>query len=139
MAQEISDTWKHTDVLQMTTQVVAAYVEHNSVDEAQISEMIKSVYTSLAELDGHTEPAAKAKQKPVVPIKKSITPDYLICLEDGMKYKMLKRRLRTTYGLSPAAYRAKWGLGADYPMVAPNYSKQRSAFAKQIGLGKSRA
>ena len=138
MAQEVSDTWKHTDVLQMTTQVVAAYVEHNSVDEAQISEMIKSVYTSLAELDGHTEAAAKAKQKPAVPIKKSITPDYLICLEDGMKYKMLKRRLRTSYGLSPDAYRAKWGLRPDYPMVAPNYAKLRSAFAKQNGLGKRR-
>ena len=81
---------------------------------------------------------ATTKQKPAVPIKKSITPDYLVCLEDGMKRKLLKRRLRTAYGLNPAEYRAKWGLSSDYPMVAPNYAKQRSAFAKQIGLGKRR-
>ena len=139
MTQEVSDNRSHTDVLQMTTQVVAAYVGHNRVGGAKISEVIESVYASLAGLEGHTELAAKGKQKPAVPIKKSITADYLICLEDGAKRKMLKRHLRTVYGLSPADYRAKWGLGADYPMVAPNYSKQRSAFAKQIGLGKSRA
>ncbi len=139
MTQEVSDNRSHTDVLQMTTQVVAAYVGHNSVGEAQIPKVIEAVYASLAGLEGHTELGAKTKQKPAVPIKKSITADYLICLEDGMKYKMLKRRLRTTYGLSPADYRAKWGLGSDYPMVAPNYSKQRSALAKKIGLGKSRA
>ncbi len=139
MTQEVSDNLPHTEVLQMTTQVVAAYVGHNNVGEAQIPEVIKSVYASLAGLDGHTELGAKAKQKPAVPIKKSITPDYLICLEDGMKYKMLKRRLRTTYGLSPEDYRAKWGLGSDYPMVAPNYAKKRSALAKKIGLGKRRS
>ncbi len=139
MTQEVSDNRSHTDVLQMTTQVVAAYVGHNRVGEAQIPVVIEAVYASLAGLEGHTELAAKGKQKPAVPIKKSITADYLICLEDGMKYKMLKRRLRTTYGLSPADYRAKWGLGADYPMVAPNYSNQRSAFAKKFGLGKHRA
>ena len=139
MAQEVSDNRPHTEMLQMTTQVVVAYVGHNSVGEAQISEVIKSVYASLAGIDGHTELGAKAKQKPAVPIKKSITADYLICLEDGEKFKMLKRHLRTAYGLSPADYRARWGLGSDYPMVAPNYSKQRSAFAKKIGLGKRRA
>ncbi len=139
MTQEVPDNLSHSDVIQMTTQVVAAYVGHNSVGEAQIPKVIESVYASLAGLEGHTELGAKTKQKPAVPIKKSITADYLICLEDGMKYKMLKRRLRTAYGLSPADYRAKWGLGADYPMVAPNYSKQRSAFAKKIGLGKHRA
>ncbi len=139
MSQDISNNLPHTDVLQMTTQVVAAYVGHNSVGEAQIPEVIKSVYASLAGLNGHAELAAKAKQKPAVAIKKSITPDYLICLEDGKKLKMLKRHLRTAYGLSPEDYRAKWGLGSDYPMVAPNYAKQRSAFAKKIGLGKRRA
>ena len=139
MTQEVSDNLPHTEVLRMTTQVVAAYVGHNNVGEAQIPEVIKSVYASLAGLDGHTELGAKAKQKPAVPIKKSITDDYLICLEDGEKFKMLKRHLRTTYGLSPEDYRAKWGLGSEYPMVAPNYSKRRSAFAKQIGLGKRRA
>ncbi len=139
MTQEVSDNRSHTDVLQMTTQVVAAYVGHNSVGGAKIPEVIESVYASLAGLEGHTELAAKGKQKPAVPIKKSITPDYLICLEDGAKRKMLKRHLRTVYGLSPADYRAKWGLGSDYPMVAPNYAKQRSAIAKKIGLGKHRA
>ena len=139
MSQELIENQPHADVLQMTTQVVAAYVGHNSVGEAQIPDVIKSVYASLAGLNGHTELAAKAKQKPAVPVKKSITPDYLICLEDGKKLKMLKRHLRTAYGLSPEDYRAKWGLGSDYPMVAPNYAKQRSAFAKKIGLGKRRS
>ncbi len=139
MTQEVSDNLPHAEVLQMTTQVVSAYVGHNSVGETQIPEVIKSVYASLAGLDGHTEPGANAKQKPAVPIKKSITDDYLICLEDGEKFKMLKRHLRTTYGLSPADYRARWGLGSDYPMVASNYSKRRSAFAKKFGLGKRRA
>ncbi len=139
MAQEINDDRPHAEVLQMTTQVVAAYVGHNRVGEAQIPDVIKSVYASLAGLDGHKELGAKTKQKPAVPIKKSITADYLICLEDGEKFKMLKRHLRTTFGLSPEDYRAKWGLGWDYPMVAPNYSKRRSAFAKKIGLGKHRA
>lgn len=139
MTQEVTDNLQHTDVLQMTTQVVAAYVGHNSVGEAQISDVIKSVYASLAGLNGHTELTAKAKQKPAVAVKKSITADYIICLEDGKKLKMLKRHLRTAYGLSPEDYRAKWGLGSDYPMVAPNYAKQRSAFAKKIGLGKRRA
>ena len=139
MTQKVSDNLPHAEVLQMTTQVVSAYVRHNSVGEAQIPEVIKSVYASLAGLDGHTEPGAKAKQKPAVPIKKSITDDYVICLEDGKKFKMLKRHLRTTYGLSPEDYRTRWGLGSDYPMVAPNYSKRRSAFAKKIGLGKRRA
>ncbi len=139
MTQEVPDNLSHSDVMQMTTQVVVAYVGHNSVGEAEIPEVIKSVYASLAGLNSPTEAVAKAKEKPAVPIKKSITPDYLICLEDGMKFKMLKRHLRATYGLSPDDYRARWGLGSDYPMVAPNYAKLRSALAKQIGLGKSRA
>ena len=139
MSQETGDNLQHNDVLQMTTQVVAAYVGHNSVVEAQIPEVIKSVYASLAGLNGHNEANARAKQKPAVPVKKSITADYLICLEDGKKLKMLKRHLRTAFGLSPEDYRAKWGLGSDYPMVAPNYAKQRSAFAKKIGLGKRRS
>ena len=139
MTQEVSDNLPHAEVLQMTTKVVSAYVGHNSVGETQIPEVIKSVYASLAGLDSHMEPGAKAKEKPAVPIKKSITPDYVICLEDGMKFKMLKRHLRTTYGLSPEDYRARWGLGSDYPMVAPNYAKRRSAIAKKIGLGKRRA
>ncbi len=139
MAQEVNENRPHTEVLQMTTQVVAAYVGHNKLGEAQIPEFIKTVYASLAGLDGHTVLTADPNQKPAVPIKKSITADYLICLEDGAKRKMLKRHLRTVYGLSPEDYRAKWGLGSDYPMVASNYAKRRSAFAKKSGLGKRRA
>jgi predicted transcriptional regulator len=139
MPQEVPDNLPHSDLMQITTQVVAAYVGHNSVGEAQIPEVIKSVYASLAALNGHTEAVAKAKQKPAVPIKRSITDEYLICLEDGKKLKMLKRHLRTAYDLSPEDYRARWGLGSDYPMVAPDYAKQRSALAKKIGLGKLRS
>lgn len=139
MTQEVSDDLPHTDLLRMTTQVVAAYVRNNSAGEAEIPEVIKTVYESLAGLNRNTELVANANQKPAVPIKKSITADYLICLEDGKKFKMLKRHLRTEYGLSPEDYRAKWRLGSDYPMVAPNYSKKRSALAKKIGLGKLRA
>ena len=138
MSQDASDNLHHNDVLQMTTQVVAAYVGNNTVGEAQIPEVIKSVYASLAGLNGHADTVSQTKHKPAVPVKRSVTPEYLICLEDGKKLKMLKRHLRTAYGLSPEGYRTKWGLAPDYPMVAPNYAKQRSAFAKKIGLGKRR-
>ena len=119
----------------MTTRVVAAYVGNNPIADTQISDVIQSVYGSLHGLgNGAREPVNK--QKPSVPIKRSITPDHIICLEDGKQLKMLKRYLRTTHGMTPNEYCAKWGLPADYPMVAPNYAKQRSAFAKEIGLGK---
>jgi len=139
MTPEVNNNRARSDVLQMTTQVVAAYVGNHRVGETEIPEVIKSVYFSLSGLDGETELTTKPEQKPAVPIKKSITPDYLVCLEDGKKLKMLKRHLRASFGLSPVEYRAKWGLNADYPMVAPNYSKQRSAFAREIGLGRRRA
>ena len=119
----------------MTTQVVSAYVGNNPVPEAQISEVIQYVYGSLEGL-GEGLRSTKANKKPAVSVKRSITPDHIICLEDGKKLKMLKRYLRTAFNLTPEEYRAKWGLPADYPMVAPNYAKQRSAFAKEIGLGK---
>ena len=126
----------HDDVLKMTAQIVAAYVGNNSVGGSQISELIKTVYSNLAGLKEDVELNDSVKQKPAVTVKRSITADYLICLEDGKKLKMLKRYLRTSYGLTPEEYRTKWGLSSDYPMVAPNYAKQRSAFAKKIGLGK---
>jgi len=138
MRQAVQQHAPHSDVLQMTTQVVAAYVGHNLVGEAQIPHVIKSVYASLAQLNSNGDDDARAKPKPAVPVAKSITPDYLVCLEDGKKMKMLKRHLRTAYGLSPTEYRIKWGLDPEYPMVAPNYAKQRSVFAKRIGLGKHR-
>jgi predicted transcriptional regulator len=125
-----------SDLLRMTTEVVAAYLGNNSVSAAQISEVIGTVHDALRNLSsGGGEPEAEPL-KPAVPIKKSITPDYIVCLEDGKQLKMLKRHLRTTYDLTPEEYRAKWGLPANYPMVAPNYAKQRSEFAKKIGLGR---
>ena len=119
----------------MTADVVAAYVSNNTLPTQQLAEIIGTVYTSLRSLDSHPD-ARQEPLKPAVPIRKSITAEYLICLEDGKKLKMLKRHLRSTYGLTPDDYRAKWGLPADYPMVAPNYAAQRSAFAKKIGLGR---
>src|SRR5258707_12728814 len=123
------------DLLRMTADVVAAYVSNNALPTQQLAEIITIVYASLrclaGELDSKNEPL-----KPAVAIRKSITPEYLICLEDGKKLKMLKRHLRSTYGMTPDDYRAKWALPADYPMVAPNYAAQRSAFAKKIGLGR---
>ena len=130
-----SEPLPRDELLRITTRVVSAYVGNNPIADTEISDVIQSVYGSLHELgNGASEPVNK--QKPAVPIKRSITPDHIICLEDGKQLKMLKRYLRTTHGMTPDEYRAKWGLPADYPMVAPNYAKQRSAFAKEIGLGK---
>jgi len=129
--EKISDE----DLLRMTADVVAAYVSNNALPTQQLAEIIGTVYSSLRSLDGHPD-AKQDPLKPAVPIRKSITPEYLICLEDGKKLKMLKRHLRSTYGMTPDDYRVKWGLSADYPMVAPNYAAQRSAFAKKIGLGR---
>jgi predicted transcriptional regulator len=120
----------------LAAEIVAAYVSANSVSAAQLPEVIRSVVDALASLDGQAEASKPEALKPSVSIRKSITPDYLICLEDGRKLKMLKRYLRTTHDMSPQEYREKWGLPADYPMVAPNYAARRSEFAKQIGLGR---
>ena len=124
------------DFLRMTAQMVAAYLLKNSVPTAQITDVINSIYGSLKSIDGRVNAPNAAELRPAVPVKKSVTPEYIVCLEDGRKLKMLKRHLRTEYGMTPEQYRQKWGLPADYPMVAPNYAKQRSAFAKEIGLGK---
>ena len=122
----------------LTADVVAAYVSNNIVPTGQLADLIHSVYSSLRGLDGVSPPEPKAEPvKPAVSIKKSITPDFLICLEDGKKLKMLKRHLRSTYNMTPDEYRTKWGLAPDYPMVAPNYAEQRSQFAKKIGLGRA--
>ena len=119
----------------MTSEVVAAYVRNNTLQTAELSSVIQTVHGSLSALNGGGE-AQIVPQKPAVSVRRSVTPDYIVCLEDGKKLKMLKRHLRTTYDMTPDEYRAKWGLPADYPMVAPNYAKQRSAFAKKIGLGR---
>lgn len=124
------------DLLSMTAQVVAAYVGNNVLPANQIADVINLVHGALSQAkSGVVEPAPEPL-KPAVPVKKSVNDDFIICLEDGKKLKMLKRHLRTNYNMSPEDYRAKWGLPADYPMVAPSYAKQRSAFAKKIGLGR---
>ena len=123
------------DVIAWTADIVASHVQNNSVAISDLPQLIRTVHDSLANLTGD---AAEEKPQPAVSVRRSVTPDYIICLEDGRKLKMLKRHLATAYGLTPEEYREKWGLPADYPMVAPNYAKQRSSLAKKIGLGKRR-
>jgi predicted transcriptional regulator len=136
MAEPVVPKMAEDDLLRMTAEVVSAYVSNNTLATGQLADVIQAVYNSLRGLEvGVSEPVAEPL-KPAVPIRKSITPEYLICLEDGKKLKMLKRHLRSTYNLSPDEYRAKWGLPTDYPMVAPRYAEQRSEFAKKIGLGR---
>ncbi len=126
-------------LLHMTADVIVAYVRNNPVPAKDLTRAIYTVHDSLSGLtEGRGAETAK-ELKPAVPVKKSVTPAYIVCLEDGKKLKMLKRHLRTSFSLSPEEYRRKWGLPPDYPMVAPNYAKERSAFAKKIGLGKSKA
>ena len=121
--------------LEMTGEIVSAFVSNNPVPAAALPELIRSVHETLLDLSGVSE-AEPPRPDPAVPISKSITPDYLVCLEDGRKLKMLKRYLRSRYDLTPEEYRARWNLPSDYPMVAPNYAKRRSEFAKEIGLGR---
>jgi len=130
------DNSRSDNLLKQVTDIVAAYVSNNPVPVGELPAMIKSVYATLGGLSGGHVGDAVTTQKPAIPVKKSITPEYLICLEDGKKLKMLKRYLRSRYGLNPDQYRTKWGLPADYPMVASNYAAQRSEFAKKIGLGR---
>ena len=126
------------DFVTIAADIVSAYVANNSVASGDLPSLIASVHGSLVKLSiGETEPAVE-EARPAVPIKKSVTPDYIICLEDGKKFKSLKRHLRTQYNMSPEDYRAKWGLPADYPMVAPNYAAARSSLAKSMGLGQQR-
>jgi len=126
-----------TALLGLTSQIVSAFVSKNPIQAADIPAVIKSVHQSLTTL-GQPQEAAEppAELKPAVPVKKSVTPDYIVCLEDGKKLKMLKRHLQSSYGITPDEYRAKWGLPSDYPMVAPNYAKARSDLALKLGLGK---
>jgi predicted transcriptional regulator len=123
------------ELLEMTADIVSAYVGNNTVAAESLPSIIASIHAALAQVStGAVEPEPEVKD-PAVPVRKSITPDFLICLEDGRKFKSLKRHLRTKYNMSPEEYRAKWGLAKDYPMVAPNYAKARSDLAKQMGLG----
>lgn len=128
----------HSDQLVLTTEIVSSYVGNNSVSVADLPTLIQSVHTALSNaVSGPAEEPAP-ELKPAVSVKKSVTPDYIICLEDGKQFKSLKRHLSTKYGMSPEDYRAKWGLPSDYPMVAPNYAAARSELAKNMGLGQKR-
>ena len=124
-----------SEVIEMTADIVAAYVGANSVAAGDLPSLIQSVHRALSGVASGADVAEAAPKEPAVPVKRSITPDFLVCLEDGRKFKSLKRHLRTKYNMSPEDYRAKWGLAKDYPMVAPNYAKARSELAKQMGLG----
>ena len=136
MSEQASKEESEQDVRRMTAEIVAAFLAANSVQATQLPELIRSVFTALNSLDGRPEEPVAEPLKPAVPIRKSVTRDYIVCLEDGKKLKMLKRHLRTTYNMSPEDYRAKWGLPAEYPMVAPAYAERRSEVAKKSGLGR---
>jgi predicted transcriptional regulator len=130
----MSEQAKPSELLALTANIVAAHVSNNTVPGGELSHIIRDVYESLAFVGAGVEKEPE-RPTPAVPIKKSITPEYIICLEDGKKLKMLKRHLKTAYDMTPEEYRERWGLASDYPMVAPSYAKQRSKLAKQIGLG----
>lgn len=138
---EISDnmTTSNDTLIELTADVVAAYVSNNPVPVSELPNLIADIHAALGRVGSQPEPAAVEKQKPAVNPKKSIHDDYLICLEDGKKFKSLKRHLMTHYGLSPEQYREKWNLDPNYPMVAPNYAAARSKLAKEMGLGRKRS
>ncbi|HLY88687.1 MAG TPA: MucR family transcriptional regulator [Acetobacteraceae bacterium] len=127
------DTTPNNNVLGLTAQIVSAHVSNNTVNPDSLPSLIQEVYKTLAGVG--KEPVSPERPQPAVPVKKSILPDYIVCLEDGKKLKMLKRHLKTSYNMTPEQYRERWGLGAEYPMVAPNYARHRSSLAKKIGLG----
>ncbi len=126
------------DITSLTSDIVSAYVANNTLVYEQVPDLISSVYAALNKVAVHGAEPVKEELKPAVPIKKSVTNDYIICLEDGKKFKSLKRHLRTHYDMSPEEYREKWGLSRDYPMVAPAYAAARSELAKTMGLGQRR-
>lgn len=126
------------DLVTMTAEIVSAYVSANEISAQDLPALIRTVHAALGEVAGAQPGLQEPAQEPAVAIKKSITPEYIICLEDGKKFKSLKRHLRTRYGMTPEEYRTKWNLPHDYPMVAPNYAKERSNLAKRMGLGQAR-
>ena len=131
----MTDKLNVSELLELTTEIVAAHACNNTITSGDLPQLIQDVYKTLAVVG--TTPLVPERPRPAVAIKKSVFPDYIVCLEDGKKLKMLKRHLKTAYNLTPEEYRKRWGLPTDYPMVAPNYAAQRSAFAKKIGLGKT--
>jgi predicted transcriptional regulator len=134
----MSDTAAGGNFIELTAQIVSAYVGNNTVPAAEIPGLIAQVHAALARVTGKGGDAPSEPLRPAVSVKKSITPEYIVCLEDGKKFKSLKRHLRTQYNMTPEQYRDKWALGADYPMVAPSYAAARSQLAKQMGLGQQR-
>ena len=134
MAEQNDDALSSEELLALTSEIVAAHVSNNTVTVADLPSLIEQVHKTLSVIGGASEPAAN-RPTPAVPIRKSVTPDFIICLDDGKKLKMLKRHLKTAYNMTPDEYRERWNLPSDYPMVAPNYAKQRSKLAKAIGLG----
>ena len=125
-------------IIELAADVVAAYVSNNTIALADLPALIADIHVALSRVAGRGADATAEPQKPAVPLKKSVTPDFIVCLEDGRKFKSLKRHLRTHYDMTPERYREKWGLGIDYPMVAPNYAKARSDLAREMGLGQQR-
>jgi len=134
----MSDTPAGGNFIELTAKIVSAYVSNNTVAAADIPGLINQVHAALARVSGKTSDVQAEPLRPAVSVKKSITPEYIVCLEDGKKFKSLKRHLRTQYNMTPEQYREKWALGADYPMVAPSYAAARSQLAKQMGLGQQR-
>jgi len=127
-----------TGFIELAADIVSAYVSNNSVPTADLPALISEVHGALVRLNSTVAEEPSEPQKPAISVKKSIAPDFIVCLEDGKKFKSLKRHLRTQYNMSPEQYREKWGLPADYPMVAPNYAAARSRLAKEMGLGQQR-
>ncbi len=127
-----------SNIIEMVSDIVSAYVAHNPVPVADLPRLIEKVHATLREIDGGGNGEEKPELKPAIAIRRSVTDDHIVCLEDGKKFKSLKRHLRTRYNMSPEQYREKWNLPPDYPMVAPNYAKQRSDLARKMGLGQSR-
>lgn len=134
----MTDTAPSANYIELAVDIVSAYVSNNSVAAADLPALINEVHGALTRVSTGTVETIAEAPKPAVPLKKSVTSDYIICLEDGKKFKSLKRHLRTQYNMSPEEYREKWGLPADYPMVAPNYAAARSELAKKMGLGQQR-
>ena len=132
----MSDKVEKMELLALTTDIVTSHLSRNAVEAGEISALIREIYSTLATV-GTSEPVSDRPQ-PAISVRKSVQPDYIICLEDGKKLKMLKRHLKTAYNMTPEEYRQRWGLPSDYPMVAPNYANQRRTLAKKIGLGTRR-
>lgn len=134
----MSDNLASANYIELAADIVSAYVSNNSVPSGDLPSLINDIHSALVRVAGAGVETPAEAPKPAIPVKKSVTPDYIICLEDGKKFKSLKRHLRTQYNMAPEQYREKWGLPPDYPMVAPNYAKARSELAKEMGLGQQR-